>query len=157
MFNKLKNIKLNLWDIILIFAFIFVVSVMVGSYFKNGSANVFSDDVVTKMNVTVETNDIRVEYADNIKVGLPVRDAETGDLYGEIASVDIYDVSAASDDERDFCFARITISCDAVNHGEYYSVNEKKLLVSDVDKYLIPDLYFEGKCISFEKGASIAH
>ena len=149
----LKNkLRINWVDIIFVLIFVSMLFVLsLGTFGKDVSAR-FSHSENADIYITVRTDIIDYEYAKMLKSGEVVLDAETYNRVGKILDVEINDKIFRRFSDGEVAIATVTIACEGKTHGDYFTVNDKKIIISDKRRYIVPGYCFTGTCIAVGEG-----
>ena len=117
------------------------------SYNREGDADIY---------IAIKTDPISMSLAEKMNAGDVVMDADGKTRIGKIYEFELVEHIASDENEKisdneELCSAVIIVKCNAMAHNGYYTVDEKKILVSENNEYIIPGLYFTGDIISFSK------
>lgn len=103
--------------------------------------------------IIIESENIDEQFLVNIKTGDKVIEASSGYIFGSVKSISTHDSTEILDYSESKIIPnekklRVLISCSAEFDGNYYFINNQKIIVGEDYNLVVPNLYFSGKCIS---------
>ncbi len=143
-----KIIKFNIIDLLIFTALVFAVLITVFCMSDNFEEMIFTDDRKDKADITVKTGLLSDEYSDKLSLGQNVIDYDTGDVLGIISNIVLNYPETMDTNESHNFYAVIEIASEAEFNGDYFLLNNKKLLANKITRFSVPELYFEGNIIS---------
>ena len=102
------------------------------------------------VDVTLDVASVRDEYADHVRVGDAVMDAD-GTYIGTVTAVSFKDLTETLDDGTEALYPgyrrmTVTCRCNALFDGDTYRVGEKTVVVGKTYELAVPQLLFSGVC-----------
>ncbi len=143
-----SRIRFNIVDLLICFCVLFcfvITAPYISKSFNRSFAAAFDKSNVI---ITVKTELVKREYADKLFTGQTVVNYNNGLVLGKISNISLQESSLLDEKSDNYVYAVIEIDSGAVAQSGYYTIEGEKILVNEIDRFSVPDLYFDGTIIS---------
>ena len=152
-----KKHRFNIVDLVIIIVLAAAAVLLVRSFVFDGDGDAEGKKI--NLQYVIETDMISEDLADNVKVGDPVYDYESGKLIGTVTACDVRNTThvGMSDsgvqvvsDIVGYRSLYVTVETPAVGSPSGYFVGNLAVSVGRDYALMMPELYCTGSCISAE-------